>query len=167
MTEHARVSWFSLFAGLLAASLATAAIVVYAQRGWGHASAGPVFLFSFAYSFATGIVIGLPLLGRMVRRRRLNWATAARAGAVTAAFPGLLFLIFIASCANNGVVFGFTACTDGVRNLTGWGLSLALLAGLGAMGAGAGLLGFAVYAGFNRIMMSQPKADDEPDPPPE
>ena len=166
MTEDARVSWFSLFAGLLAASLATAAVVVYAQRGWGQPSAAPVFLFSFAYAFVTGILIGLPLLGRMVRKRALNWRTAAAAGGATAAFPGLLFLIFVASCATNASFMGVATCTDGVRNLAGWALSVALLAALGGMGAAAGLIGYLVYRGFRSLMLSQPKPEDEPDPPP-
>ena len=166
VTEDARVSWFSLFAGLLAASLATAAVVVYAQRGWGQPSAAPVFLFSFAYAFVTGILIGLPLLGRMVRKRALNWRTAAAAGGATAAFPGLLFLVFVASCATNASFMGVTTCTDGVRNLTGWALSAALLAALGAMGAAAGLIGYFVYRGFRRIMLSQPQTTDRANPPP-
>ncbi|MBL9011096.1 MAG: hypothetical protein JNL56_07960 [Alphaproteobacteria bacterium] len=167
MTEDDRVSWFSLFAGLLAAALATAAAVVYTQRGWGHASAGPVFLFAFAYAFAAGLVIGLPVLGRMVKRGRLNGRTAAYAGAIAAAFPGLVFVLFVASCANNGVVMGIAACTEGVRNLAGWGFSAALVAALAAMGAAAGLVGFLVYAVMRRIMLAQPHEDDLPDPPPE
>ena len=167
MTEDERVSWFSLFAGLLAAALATAAVVVYTQRGWGHASAGPVFLFAFAYAFAAGLVIGLPVLGRMVKRGRLNGRTAACAGAIAAAFPGLVFVLFVASCAHHGVVMGIAACTEGVRNLAGWGFSAALVAALAAMGAAAGLVGFLVYAVMRRIMLAQPHEDDLPDPPPE
>jgi hypothetical protein len=167
MTEDARVSWFSLFAGLLAAALATAAVVVYAQRGWGHASAGPVFLFAFSYAFLAGLVVGLPLLSGMVRRGSLTALTAAGAGAGAAAFPGLLFLLLIASCANNGVILGLTMCTDGARSATGWAMSAALLGALGAMGGAAGLLGYGVYRGFRGIMLSQPHADDLPDPEPE
>jgi hypothetical protein len=167
MTEDARVSWFSLFAGLLAAALATAGVVVFTQRGWGHASAGPVFLFAFSYAFMAGLVIGLPLLSGMVRRGSLTALTAAAAGAGAAAFPGLLFLLLIASCTTNGVILGLTMCTDGVRNATGWGMSAALLGALGAMGGAAGLLGYAVYRGFRGIMLSQPHADDLPDPAPE
>ncbi len=167
MTEDARVSWFSLFAGLLAAALATAAVIVYAQRGWGHASAGPVFLFAFSYAFLAGLVIGLPLLSGMVRRGSLTALTAAVAGAAAAAFPGLLFLLLVASCTNNGVVLGMEMCTEGARNGTGWAMSAVLVAALAAMGGAAGLIGYGVYRGFRGIMLSQPHADDLPDPEPE
>ncbi len=163
-TPEEQVSWFAIFAGLLAASLITAALMVYTQRGWGHESAGPVFLFSFAYAFGTGLVVGMPLLGRMARHRRLTAWRAMLAGAVAASFPGLLFVIFIASCANNPAYWELTTCTDGVRNPAGWGLSAGLIAALALTGALAALTGYVVYGVLRRMLiaeMEEEKAMDE------
>ncbi len=149
---HAPIDWFSLFCGLVAAALATAAMAVAAITGASHASAPTVFLFAFGYAFLAALAIGLPALGRLIRRRALNWKTAAMAGAFSAALPGATFVLLIANCRVNAVVLGLQMCEDGARTLAAWGWSAALMAALMAGGAVAGLVGFGVYRGLKRLI---------------
>ncbi len=149
---NAPIDWFSLFCGLTAAALTTAAMATLLMTGPGHPSAATVFLFTFGYAFIAALAIGLPALGRLIRRRALNWKTAAMAGAFASGLPGLTFLVLIANCTNNAVVVGITMCADGGRTLAAWGWSAALLAALMAGGALAGLVGYGVYRGLKRLV---------------
>lgn len=156
---HAPIDWFNLFCGLTAASLTTAAIAVAVMTGPGHPSAPTVFLFAFGYAFLAALAIGLPALGRLIRRRALNWKTAGMAGGIAAGLPGITFILLIANCRNNAVVAGITMCHEGSRTLAAWGWSAGLLAALMAGGALAGLVGFGVYRAMKGMMPgpSQPR----------
>lgn len=149
---HAPIGWFSLFCGLTAAALTTAAMATILMTGPRHPSALTVFLFAFGYAFLAALAIGLPALGRLIRRRALNWRTAGLAGAFSAGLPGLAFLVLIANCTNNNPVAGVTMCVDGARTLGAWGWSAALLAALMAGGALAGLVGYGVYRALGAMM---------------
>jgi hypothetical protein len=153
---QAPIDWFSLFCGLTAASLTTGALAVSVMTGFSHASAATVFLFAFGYAFLAALAIGLPALGRLIRRRALNWRTAAMAGAVSAGLPGITFIVLIANCKNNAVAAGITMCVDGSRTLAAWGWSAGLLAALMAGGALAGLVGYGVYRAMK--VMIAPRA---------
>jgi hypothetical protein len=146
--EDRTTSAFALFAGLTAAALATAGAVVLILTSPLAGSAPSTFLFAFTYSWVAGLVVGWHPLSRMAKRGTLGWLSTAGAGAMAALFPGLLFLVLIANCKNNEVVWGITMCIDGVRSGTAWLYSAGLLAGLGALGAAAGLAGFAIYRVF-------------------
>ncbi|MCC6918484.1 MAG: hypothetical protein IT548_04735 [Alphaproteobacteria bacterium] len=150
--EARTASSFALFAGLTAAALATAGIVVLILTSPLAGSAPSTFLFAFTYSWLAGLVVGWHPLSRMARRGTLNGLTAATAGAMAAAFPGLLFLLLIANCTSNGAVWGIAMCVDGVRTETAWLYSAGLLAGLGALGAVAGLAGFGIYRVFGLFL---------------
>jgi hypothetical protein len=146
--EDRTTSGFALFAGLTAAALATAGAVVLILTSPLAGSAPSTFLFAFTYSWLAGLVVGWHPLSRMAKRGTLGWLTSAGAGAMAAAFPGVLFLLLIANCKNNGEVWGVTMCIDGVRIGTAWFYSGGLLVGLAGLGAAAGLAGFAVYRVF-------------------
>jgi hypothetical protein len=148
LSEDRTTSAFALFAGLTAAALATAGAVVLILTNPLAGSAPSTFLFAFTYSWVSGLVVGWHPLSRMARRGTLGWVTSASAGILAAAFPGLLFLLLIANCNDNGTVWGVTMCIGGVRSGTAWLYSGALLAGLAALGAAAGLVGFAIYRVF-------------------
>ena len=149
---HAPIDWFSLFCGLTAAALTTAGLAVLVMTDPGHRSAPTVFLFTFGYAFLAALAIGLPALGRLIRRRALNWKTAAMAGAFSSGLPGLTFILRIANCRTNAVVAGVTMCVEGSRTLASWGWSAALMAALMAGGALAGLVGYGVYRGLKRFV---------------
>lgn len=150
--EDRTTSSFALFAGLTAAALATAGAVVLILTNPLAGSAPSTFLFAFTYSWLAGLVVGWHPLSRMAKRGSLGWLTSAGAGALAAAFPGLLFLLLIANCKDNAVVWGVTMCVDGVRTGTAWVYSAGLLGGLGALGAMAGLAGFAIYRVFGLFL---------------
>lgn len=149
---HAPIGWFSLLCGLTAAALTTAAMATILMTGPLHPSALTVFLFAFGYAFLAALAIGLPALGRLIRRRALNWKSASMAGAFSAGLPGLAFLVLIANCTNNAAVAGITMCSDGTRTLGAWGWSAALLLALMAGGALAGLVGYGVYRALAAAM---------------
>ena len=155
---HAPIDWFSLFCGLIAAALATAAMAVLVMTGPGHVSAATVFLFAFGYALVAALAIGLPALGRLIRRRALNWKTAAMAGAFSAALPGATFVLLVANCRLNAVVVGIEMCAEGVRTAAAWGWSAALVVALMAGGAVAGLVGYGVYRGLRRLLASERRA---------
>lgn len=149
---HARIDWISLFCGLTVAALMTGATCVALMSGFAHKSAPTVFVAAFAYSFLAALAVGLPALGRLIRRRALNWKTAAMAGAFAAGLPALTFVLLVANCGTNGVIMGVNMCLEGQRSLTGWGWSLALVAGLSAAGALEALVGYGVYRGMKRLI---------------
>lgn len=149
---HARIDWISLFFGLTVAALMTAAACVALMSGFEHRSALTVFVFAFAYAFVAALAIGLPALSRLIRRRALNWKTAAMAGAFSAALPGVTFVVLIANCANNAEIVGITLCVDGSRTLASWGWAAVLVAAMSAGGAVAALAGFGVYKAMKRLI---------------
>lgn len=149
---HARIDWISLFCGLTVAALMTAMGCVALMSGFSHRSAPTVFAFAFGYAFVAALAIGLPALSRLIRRRALNWKTAAMAGAISSGLPGLTFVALIANCRTNSVVVGIAMCADGARTLAAWGWSAALIAALMAGGAAAGLTGYAVYRGMKAAL---------------
>ena len=150
--EARTTSSFALFAGLTAAALATAGIVVLILTNPLAGSAPSTCLFAFTYSWLAGLIVGWHPLSRMARRGTLTGLAAAAAGAMAAGFPGLLFLLLIANCGSNGTVWGIAMCVDGGRTATAWLYSAGLLAGLAALGAVAGLAGFAVYRVFGLFL---------------
>lgn len=149
---HARIDWISLFCGLTVASLTTATLAVSVMTGFYRPSTGTVFVFAFGYAFLAALAIGLPALGRLIRRRALNWKTAAMAGAISSGLPAVTFVVLIANCTNNAVVQGIPMCADGSRTLMAWGWSAALIGALAAGGALAGLVGYAVYRGMKGML---------------
>lgn len=149
---HAPVDWISLFGGLTATALTAAAIAVAAMAGFDHASAPTIFLFAFGYAFLAALAVGIPALGRLIRRRALNWKTAAMAGAFAAALPGATYVLFVANCRANAVIAGIALCAEGERTLAAWGWGAALVAGLAIIGALEGLVGYGVYRSLKRLI---------------
>jgi len=149
---HARIDWISLFFGLTAAAAMTGFACVALMTGFTHKSSLTVFLVAFAYAFLAALAVGLPALGRLIRRRALNWKTAAMAGAFAAGLPGLTFVLLIANCSTNGVVAGTEMCDGDNRTVAAWAWSAVLLAGLTAGGALEGLVGYGVYRTMKRMI---------------
>ncbi|MFT3810693.1 MAG: hypothetical protein QM698_12310 [Micropepsaceae bacterium] len=149
---HARIDWISLFLGLTVAALMTATACVAVMTGFDHKSTATVFVFAFGYAFLAALAIGLPALSRLIRRRALNWKTAAMAGAFSAALPGVTFVLLIANCGNNAVMAGVTMCVDGSRTFASWGWAAGLIAAMSAGGALAALVGFGVYKAMKQLI---------------
>lgn len=140
-----QVNKWALIAAIVAAALATAGAVVAILTNPDYPGTRTIFIFVFLYALIPGLIAGIPILGYMIGHDEFRWWTAALGGALAAAVPGILFLVLIANCRNNGVVLGIETCTDGVRNGEAWKLSAMLIGGMMGIGASAGVIGFTVY----------------------
>ena len=147
-----RTGWFALFAAVVVAALFTATAIVFVLVGPSHVSAPAIFLFAFTYALTAGLIVGLPVLGRMVWRGQLTAVTAALSGGAAAAVPALIFLGGLASCDHIPRVGTFVTCQDGARTAAAWGLSALLVAGLSLVGAAAGVLGYATYRAARHLL---------------
>lgn len=140
---------------MLVAALFTATAIVAFLTGFSHVNAATIFLFAFVYALTAGILLGMPLMGELIRERRLTWALSSLIGAAAALAPGLIFVVFLASCAHTPKLLGMAMCVDGTRTLAAWGLSAALLGSMTVVGAFAGLIGFVVYKASERTLFAR------------
>ncbi len=74
------------------------------------------------------------------------------AGAFAAVLPGATYVLLVANCRANAVIAGIAMCADGTRTAAAWGWGAALIAGLLAIGAAEGLVGYGVYRGLKRLI---------------
>lgn len=144
-----RVNWPCLVLAVTASALVTAGIVVLViLSGPQYPNLFPIFLFVFFFALIPGLVIGVPAIAHFIRKGLFTWWSAAGAGAVAAAAPGLVYVTLVANCRTNGVIAGIAMCAEGVRTADAWLYSAVLLGGMMAVGAAAGISGYFTYAGL-------------------
>lgn len=145
MQAERSVNRYALVVAIFAAALMTAGIVTFLMTRSNYPNIELIFLFAFLYALVPGLIGGVPILGYMITHDEFRWWTALFGGSIAATLPGLMFLLLIANCQNNGTVLGMTTCTQGAWNQTAYELSGILLGGLAALGGAAGLTGFIFY----------------------